>query len=202
MHETSPIIGNPKGQRSACLFIIVMLGWINVVPNNINILIPIWSTLHVIKSKGMQEFVNDGSVGVARSLQVELLRLTLHSYTWMASTSVVGKVNHVPIFWSKWRDFTNVQATFKDGIELGIGTSYFLLLFFSNTFSKKEFQITIRPSILFMGNCVSWGIFIFVSMVELLELNFIQSHVIHVVVSFSIWLIPLKFIISLFVWLG
>ena len=126
MHETSPIIRNTKGQRSACLFIIVMLGWINVVPNNINILIPIWSTLHVIKSKGMQEFVNDGSVGVARSLQVELLRLTLHSYTWMASTSVVGKVNHVPIFWSKWRDFTNVQATFKDGIELGISTSYFL----------------------------------------------------------------------------
>ena len=61
MHETLGIIGNAVSQRSSMLLKVVLLSLLNVVPHDGDILVTIRSTLDMELSKGMNEFMLNGS---------------------------------------------------------------------------------------------------------------------------------------------
>ena len=62
MHDTQRIVRNAKGQ-SALVFVEVMFfTFLDVVPFDFNVLVSIGTTLNMVHTKGMDEFMHDSAI--------------------------------------------------------------------------------------------------------------------------------------------
>ena len=61
MHETSGIVFSIERQSIGKKLEVMLLSCLNVVEMDCDILVPIWSALHMVHSKCVNEFMLDGS---------------------------------------------------------------------------------------------------------------------------------------------
>ena len=61
MHETSGIVFSIECQSIRKKLEVMLLSCLNVVKMDCDVLVPIWSALHMVHSKCVNEFMLDGS---------------------------------------------------------------------------------------------------------------------------------------------
>ena len=61
MHETSGIVFSIERQSIGKKLEVMLLSCLNVVEMDCDVLVPIWTTLHMVHSKCVNEFMLDGS---------------------------------------------------------------------------------------------------------------------------------------------
>ena len=73
VHDTPAVIWNTIRQATGTLVVIVPFILLDVIPQNGDIVVPVWPTLFMIESKGMKKFMGNSAVTSTTTSQPETL---------------------------------------------------------------------------------------------------------------------------------
>ena len=80
MHDASIVVGEPQRDRGPPLLKVGFLFGVNVVPEDVNKLVPVRPGLLMVDAEGVQKFVLNGShVHATSRVEIELLPPSFHS---------------------------------------------------------------------------------------------------------------------------